>query len=71
MLGAPSTITLMCPSLDRGMCNMLSLSRVKAYAQSLPVIISSPSLCTASAREEWGFGEGVPTLLPDQMPSPL
>ena len=43
----------MCPSLDRGVCNMLSLSCAKAYTQSLLIVINSASLHAASPREWW------------------
>ena len=51
MLGVPSITTLMCPSLDRGVCNTPSLGHAKAYTQSLPLLISSACLHAASLRE--------------------
>ena len=53
VLGTPSVNTPMCPSLGRGVCNVPSLSHAKAYALSLPMLISSVSLCTTSPREWW------------------
>ena len=43
----------MCPSLDRGVCNVPSLSCAKEYAQLVPMLISSASLCSASPSELW------------------
>ena len=53
MLVTLPIITLRCPSLDRGVCNVPSLSHAKAYAQSLPMLISSVSLHATSPMEWW------------------
>ena len=71
VLGALSIITLMCPSLDRGVCNAPSLSHAKAYSQLLPMLISSASLCTSSSRSGGRLGAGTSTLLPGWTPSLL
>ena len=51
MLGIPSIIILMCPSLDRAVCNAPLLSPVKANVQLVSILIRSVRLCATSPRE--------------------